>query len=119
MGMLFLNGCCDESLFDDRPNSLQRLRVLLEHITAGVAPGELSFPPAVMAHMFLDTRLSQQIAMIDPKLQPDEPLQRPAKKLRTSIESKALPELISAMEALIPVRRHSDGELAEPGDDVL
>lgn len=80
--------------------------------------GELLSAPPVMSRMFLDPRLSHQVAMIHPKLQPEQPVQRPAKRLRPSMESKTLPEVIAMINGLLPVRSLS-GELAILEDEIM
>jgi serine/threonine-protein kinase ATR len=51
-------------------------------------------------------------------LLPDQPAQRPAKRLRPSLESKTLPQVIEMLNDLIPVRSFS-GEMVVLEDEVL
>jgi serine/threonine-protein kinase ATR len=56
--------------------------------------------------------------MVHPKLQPEPAVQRPAKRLRPSIETKTLPEIIGLIDGLVPIRTFS-GEMAILEDEVL
>lgn len=96
----------------------QRLGVLLENITDSRLPGELKFAPAVMSHMFLDTRLSRRVASIHTGLHPEQPAQRPAKRLRRSLEPNTLSEMVGMIDRLVPVRSFS-GEMAILEDEAL
>ncbi|KAB5547104.1 protein kinase rad3, partial [Coniochaeta sp. 2T2.1] len=99
-------------------SDLCRLRLLLEHITSSTGHGDPAFPPTVMSNMFIDSRLARQIASVHPTLRPEQPLQRPTKRLRPSIEPKTLPEIIILIDSLVPVRSFS-GEMAILDDEVL
>jgi hypothetical protein len=91
---------------------------LLEYITNGSSLEELTFPPIFMSHMFLDPRLARQVAAMHPKLQLEQPVQRPTKRLRISVESRALQEVIDMIDGLVPVRSFS-GEMTIPEDEAL
>jgi serine/threonine-protein kinase ATR len=68
--------------------------------------------------MYTDPRLGRQVARLHPMLLPDQPAQRPAKRLRPSLESKTLPQVIEMLNDLIPVRSFS-GEMVVLEDEVL
>ena len=91
---------------------------MLEQITTGASPEEIGFSPTVLSHMFTDSRLSRQAALIHPKLQPEQPAARPAKRMRPSVVSKTLPEVIGLIDRLVPVRSFS-GDLTALEDEVL
>jgi hypothetical protein len=83
----------------------QRLSLVLE--TLATNPDPEGFLETVQSEAYTDPRVARRIAQLHPRLAGDKSAERPTKRLRASIESNSLSELLEILDALVPGRLFS------------